>query len=159
MRTPLLAALLLLGCNEPDPRARTAPEYVERLEPLLYENGFLATRVLETAAGVYNDGSGPDEIEKVWADEIVPLARHLADQATITVAPTEWSDRHTELIEAWSLRADAYAAIELAVEDGDREAWKTARRQADDAKLREEEWFRSMNRELAPLGLMIDQFP
>ena len=41
----LLAMLVVAGCSEPDPRARTAPDYVARLEPLLYENGFLASEV------------------------------------------------------------------------------------------------------------------
>ncbi len=159
MHTLLLTALLVFGCQEPDPRARTAPDYVARLEPLLYENGFLATQVLTSAARVYNQGEAGDDVKRTWSDDIAPLARHLADQAAITAAPAEWADRHAELAEAWSLRAEAYAAIQTAVEDGDRDGWKSARRHADDAKLREEEWFRSMNRELAPLGLLLDQFP
>ena len=60
---------------------------------------------------------------------------------------------------AWTSRAEAYQEIQLAVEEGDRERWKAARKQADDAKVREEEWFRTMNRELAPIGLVLDQFP
>ena len=155
----LLAMLVVAGCSEPDPRARTAPDYVARLEPLLYENGFLASEVLGAAAVVYNDGAGVDETKRAWAEDVVPLSRHLADQASATVAPAEWSDRHAEIVLAWTSRAEAYQEIQLAVEDGDRERWKAARKQADDAKVREEEWFRTMNRELAPIGLVLDQFP
>ena len=158
MRTLLLLALLG-GCTHPDPRAQEAPEYVSRLEPLLYENGFLAQNVLTTAATVYNDGTATPKVQKAWDDDIVPLARHLADQAKVTTAPSEWADRHGELTDAWSMRADAYQSIEVAVEDGEKDDWKAARRKADDAKLHEEEWFRSMNKDLAPLGRMLDQFP
>jgi len=158
-RLLLLVLVVLVGCPEPDPAARTAPEYVSRLEPLLYENGFLAERMLTAAAGVYNDTSGTEEVKKAWSKEVVPLSRHLADQAAVTVPPPEWADRHAELVAAWSDRADAYQEIEIAVEDGDREAWKQARKKADDAKLREEDWFRTMNRQLAPIGLALDQFP
>jgi len=160
MKRVLLAAMLVwTGCAQPDPRARAAPDYVARLEPLLYENGFLATEVLGAAATIYNDGTGSEAIRRSWVDDIVPLSRHLADQASATSPPVEWSDRHAEIILAWTARADAYQEIQQAVADGDRERWKVARKEADDAKVREEEWFRTMNRELAPIGLVLDQFP
>lgn len=160
MNRALLAAVLVLtSCAQPDPRARTAPDYVARLEPLLHENGFLASEVLGAAASIYNDGAGSDATRRTWVDDIVPLSRHLADQASATSAPAEWADQHAEIVIAWTGRADAYQEIQQAVEDGDRERWKAARKQADDAKVREEEWFRTMNRELAPIGLVLDQFP
>ncbi|MBW1878009.1 MAG: hypothetical protein JRJ84_06585 [Deltaproteobacteria bacterium] len=158
-RLLLLVLVVLVGCPEPEPAARTAPEYVSRLEPLLYENGFLAQRILLRAAEVYNETSGTEEVGKAWGDEIVPLARHLADQAAVTVPPPEWADQHTELVSAWSDRADAYQEIQIAVQEGDRDSWKVARKKADDAKLREEDWFRTMNKQLAPIGLALDQFP
>lgn len=157
MRTLLLVALL--GCAPTDPRERTAPAYADALAPLLYENGFLAERLSTRAAAIHDEEVGSDGVLAAWRGEIVPLSRHLADQAAITSAPAPWSDRHAELVDAWSDRADAYQELEIAIEDGDRERWKAARRQADEAKLAEEEWFRQMNRDLAPYKLALDQFP
>ena len=159
MRLLPLALLLLAACGEPDPRARSAPAYVDALEPLLYENGFLAERLVGTAAAIHGDSLRADGVLTAWRTEVVPLARHLADQAAITSPPGEWAAPHADLVSAWSARADAYQDIEIAIEEGDLERWQDARRQADAAKLSEEEWFRQMNRDRAPFRLTLDQFP
>lgn len=159
MRGLLLLSLALTGCTEPSPMARTAPDYATDLEPLLYENGLLAQQVLFEAAAVYNGAASPEEVYTTWTDTVVPLARHLADQAIVASPPEPWAARHETLVSAWSDRADAYQGLHLAIEQGDPDAWKAARKKADDAKLREEEWFRSVNQELAPLGIALDQYP
>lgn len=161
MRTPVVVSLVLLAvaCQPPDPAGRTAEQYTDALEPLLYENGMLAERVLFAASDVYNDAADAEATRTVWHEEIVPVARHLADQAAVTLTPAEWSPTHGQLVETWNDRADAYLEIEIAIEEGDREGWTAARKKADDAKLREEEWFRSLNTQLAPYGLAVDQFP
>ena len=62
---PLLAVapLCALGpsCASFDPDLRATTEYLQRLEPLLVENGLLAERVLVSAADIYNEKAKPEK--------------------------------------------------------------------------------------------------
>lgn len=133
--------------------------YAQSLEPLLDENGLVADRLLETAAAVYNGTAASTEVKLAWVQDIVPLAEHLRDQAVLVQPPVEYAEDHRQLVEIWSTRADAYREIGDALVSGDLEQWKKGREQADDAKLREEAWFRATNEKLQPHGVSLDQFP
>jgi hypothetical protein len=158
MRLPFLAILLAAGCG-PDDATRSARAYVEQLEPLLYENGLLAERLLLAAADAHDDRVAPTALHTTWTTDLRPLAEHLAWQAAATSPPPEWAGRHERLVAAWSDRATAYRLIDEAARAGDREEWRRAREQADRATIAEERWFSEMDVELAPYGLALDQYP
>ena len=150
---------LLAGCPQPGATTGPAHTYAQSLEPLLDENGLVAERLLETAAEVYNGKAASAEVKLAWAQDVVPLAEHLRDQAVLVQPPVEYADDHKQLVEIWSTRADAYREIADALRSGDMDQWKKGREQADDAKLREEAWFRATNEKLSAHGVALDQFP
>lgn len=154
---PLL--LLMSGCNLLNTERREAASYAAQLDPLLQENSLLADQVLGTAASVYNGTARPPEVKEKWSQDIVPLARHLADQAAVLRPPDAWLASHEELVGTWTERQAAYVDIEEAMIKGDRELWESARKASDDAKLREEKWFQTTNARLSSFRLSIDQFP
>lgn len=155
----LVGCAWLQGCASMDPEVRASTEYLQRLEPLLVENSLLAERVLIASASIYNEEAKPEELEVVWRDDIVLVAEHLHDQAGHFSVPELWVERHSKLVEIWADRAQAYRSLAEALHVVDAEQWKAARETANGVKLREEEWFRSVNQELAPRGMIVDQFP
>ena len=74
-------------------------------------------------------------------------------------APSDWSDSHAELVSIWEQRALAYRQLDTAITQGDADQWGEARTTADTAKIREEEWFRTVDGLLAPFGIALDQYP
>lgn len=151
--------LVLSGCLTPDPAAVEAQGYVASVDPLLHENGFVADVLLRTAAKTYDGTAKPEETRATWSNDIVPLTEHLRDQATLVAAPPAWVSDHENLIDIWTERADAYRHIADAVESGDPDLFQKGREQAYNAKLREETWFRDVNKRLEPYHLVVDQFP
>ncbi len=149
----LLLPLALASCMSPT--ARSAPAYVAELAPLLQENGLLAERVLEAAAAAHNGTTDAAALEDAWQHEITPLSEHLRDHAMLAEPPV----RHADLVDLWSDRAEAYRALTEALADGDLTSWQAARATADQVKLREEEWFKTTNVELASTWVSLDQYP
>ena len=157
MRSALFAIALLPACVSPV--ARTAPAYVAEIAPLLQENGLLAERVLVVAAKVHDGKLEVGDAAIAWRDEIVPLAVELSDNAALCAPPVEWSTRHAELVDIWTDRAQAYDHLATAMSEADVERWNAARAASDDAKLREEAWFKAVNAEIAPTRITLDQLP
>ena len=153
------AAVLLLTACQADPDKQVALGYVKLLEPLLYENGLLADELARTAAGLHDEEFAPDEVGVTWGTEIAPLAEHLATQASLQVPPVEWAARHEGLVEVWTDRAEAYRGVALALERGDREAWRASREKIGRVMVAQEDWFKQTNEALAPHGLALDQIP
>lgn len=152
--------LPLAACGPFDAETRAHRSYVRVLQPLLVENSLLAQHMLTQSAAVHNDPRlDPATLARAWSSDIVPLAEHLHGQATFAQAPEPWTVRHADLVEIWSDRAQAYRAIDESIATADIDQWKAARELADTVKLREEEWFRSTNQTLSPVGLFVDQYP
>lgn len=159
MSSGLLSLTFLVACAT-DPRQAAATRYLQVLQPLMLENSMLADRVLVQAAAVYNESGGPKQVADAWEGEIVPLAEHLADQASLVQPPTDYAARHGELVTIWVDRAAAYRALSEAIRSGEAEAWNPARRDAESAKIREENWFNQLNETVTPLGIpLVDQYP
>ncbi|MEQ1504795.1 MAG: hypothetical protein ABMB14_21340 [Myxococcota bacterium] len=146
----------LVGCGGP---GDATSQYVGSLQPLLQENGLLSERVLSLAAEIYNDASKPQQVADKWGREVVPVAEHLANQASIVPAPAEFTPDHQELVQIWGDRASAYRRLSEAIQTGDTDQWNTARDLADQVKLREEKWFDRLNDRLAPAGVLVDPYP
>ena len=157
MRPVLLAFAVLPACVSPV--ARTAPAYIAEIAPLLQANGLLADRVLVVAAKVHDGTLEVGDAAIAWRDDIVPLAVELSDQAALTEPPVEWATRHDDLVDIWSDRAHAYDALATAMSEADIKGWNAARAASDDAKLREEAWFKAINAEIAPTRITLDQLP
>lgn len=155
----LLSSLALSGCGPFSPEVQQTNAYLKDLQPLLVENGHLAERVLVLASRVYNKDGDADALAESWTAEVVPLAEHLHHQAQFIDAPAPWSEEHGELVEIWGDRALAYRSLSEALVLADLDAWKTARSQSTKVKLREEEWFKEVNAELATHGMVIDPTP
>lgn len=169
MRALIPTLLLAVACLPQSQDHVDASDYARQLDPLLHENSLLANRVLHVAAVVYNAPPQGDE-EQVsvevseqarltWSQEIVPLAGHLHDQAALVQPPAPWAGRHKDLVDIWSLRADAYSSLEEAMLLADDVKWQDSRRKSNQAMLDEENWFREVNEQVAPYGIVIDQFP
>lgn len=159
MRLLIPCLLLLLACTPAPPGADAARAYADALEPLLEENGHVADRLLYVAADVYNGKADAAAARAAWEDDVVPLAEHLRDQAVLVQAPPDWAPSHQTLVEIWTQRAESYRDISEAIDLGDPEVWKKARSTANDAKLREEAWFRDTNQRMQAYGITLDQFP
>lgn len=155
----VLVTLAVTACTPAPPGAAEARTYVTSIEPLVYENGLLAQSLLTVAAEVHGADITSESLTRWWHDDFTPLTQHLAHQGAAVSPPPAWSERHQELVTVWELRADAYNQLDRAVAQGDASAWSAGRSQADTAKIREEEWFRSSNETLAPYGLALDQYP
>ena len=151
--------LLLLTACQLDPKARSATEYVVKLQPLVQENSLLAERVLFQAAEIYNGATRPDEVADAWTTDIVPLSEHLHHQAGFVQAPEGWAERHGSLVEIWGERAHAYRSISEGLRMADEEAWDSGRALAEDVKLREEQWFDALNEELRPMSRGVEAYP
>lgn len=149
-------ALAPLGCTG---AGDATQQYITSLNPLLQENGLLAERVLTLAAQIYNDASKPDQVADAWGRQVVPVAEHLADQASFVVPPPEYTQDHSEIVQIWTDRADAYRKLSEAIQTGDTTGWNAARQSADAVKLREERWFDRLNDRLSPTGLIVDPYP
>jgi hypothetical protein len=147
---------MVLGCGGGGD-ATTA--YLDQLEPLLQENGLLTERVLTLAAQIYNDSARAEQIADSWGRSVVPIAEHLADQASFVEPPAVYAQAHAEIVQIWGDRAVAYRSLSEAIQTGDTEGWNAARNSADDVKLREERWFDGLNERVAPLGLIVDPYP
>ena len=156
---PSVLGLGLVACAALSPETRDTHRYVKELQPLLVENGHLASRVLSLAARVYNDQGAPDDLAATWTDEVVPLAEHLHQQAQFLQPPEPWAARHQELVDIWGDRAMAYRTLSEALVLADPDAWKKGRAEATEVKLREEEWFKGANLTLAPMGIQLDPMP
>lgn len=158
MRFTPLAALLTAACGPPAVPADTAI-YLGQLQPLLQENGLLAERILEAAAQVHNGRSSPTAASATWQEEVVPIARHLHDQALRVDAPAAWAADHDRLTQIWGSRADGYTEISVGITRGERGAWQRGRALADQAKLDEEAWFTEAQKRVRPYGVELDQYP
>ncbi len=152
-------AVVLVACSALSPDTQAANRYVKELQPLLVENGHLASRVLSLAARVYNGEGDPGDLARAWTSEVVPLAEHLHQQAQFVQAPEPWAARHEELVDIWGDRAQAYRTLSEALVLADLDGWKKGRAEATEVKLREEEWFKSANLTLAPMGIQLDPMP
>ncbi|MEZ4241224.1 MAG: hypothetical protein R3F59_34705 [Myxococcota bacterium] len=153
--TPLWLALAA-GCGGAGDATST---YLDQLDPLLQENGLLAERVLTLAAQIYNDSARPEQIADSWGRTVVPIAEHLADQASFVEPPQPYVQAHQEIVQIWGDRATAYRSLSEAIQTGDTEGWNAARNLADDVKLREESWFYALNERVGPMGLIVDPYP
>ena len=155
--TPLLLlALLACGRRAPDPDHAL---YVRQLTPLLDDNGLLAERMLRAAAELHAGRATSAQALERWRDEVVPLAHHLHDQASLVQPPDPWVAPHERLTGIWETRATGYQLVLDGVEMGDESRFKRGRALADRAKLDEESWFQDANASLLAHGLLIDQFP
>ncbi len=169
MRVLIPTLLLTMACLPQSQDQLDAADYARQLDPLLHENSLLATQVLHVAAEVYNASpsgdqpTAPDAVSTAarlsWSREIVPLAGHLQDQASLLQPPSPWAGRHRELVDIWSLRADAYRSLDEAMLLADDVKWQESRRMSNQAMLDEESWFSEVNEQVAAYGIVIDQFP
>jgi hypothetical protein len=150
---PLVIALACSGGDD------VTTQYLGQLRPLLQENGLLAERVLLQAAKVYNEEAKPDQVADVWIEEIVPLAEHLQNQATLVVPPPPYASSHAEIVAIWGDRALAYRNLGEAIQSGSTNDWNAATTLTSDVKLREEKWFDTLNTALAPSGSSVDPYP
>jgi len=148
----------LVGCT-PTPETKEATAYVEAVQPVLFENAALARRVLALAADVVDERTTPQKLAVAWSKEIVPVAAHLHDQATLIEPTGPWAAPHDALVVLWGDRADAYAALSEAVDRGDEAAWQAARERSDAVKVSEERWFTDINDRLRVHRLSIEPFP
>lgn len=155
----LLSLMLCAACSAPAPEAEQAHEYAKQLSPLLYENSLLAQQLYDAASDIGRGEEDAVSLEATWTQRITPLAEHLADQAEVVKAPSDWVDRHDELVAIWTVRARSYRALSTALTLGDESGWRESRKQSDDSKVREERWFIETNRAMEPLGVVLDQLP
>lgn len=154
---PLLVALV--ACTDNSPEAQATRTWVHDLQPILLENTRLAEHVLWTAADLHDTRAEPETARQVWAEAVVPTARQLTFQLEVIHAPDPWATRQTSLEQIWGERATAYEEVQTALESGDRKQWQVGRERSMNAKLREEKWFDTINQELAPYHVTLDQYP
>jgi hypothetical protein len=158
MTTTFLLALWA-ACAPPSPESRAAAAYLDALQPLLADNGLLYDTMTSAAGAAEGTPERQQATTEVWANDITPLAEHLRDQAGRVVPPSGWEEPHHTLTAVWTDRARAYRAIATALAQHDSDAFRDGQRRSDAAKAAEEEWFRSTNLRLAPLGHGIAQYP
>lgn len=155
----VFALLSTSACTNLDPASAATTDYLTKLQPLLQENSLLAERVLFQAAAIYNEAVKPEQVAESWTTDIVPIAEHLAHQASFVAPPEPYATRHEQLAVIWTDRAGAYRNLGEAIRTADAEQWNAARRAADDVKLAEERWFDDLNEQLAGQGLVVDPYP
>jgi len=155
----LAGLVFLTGCQPIDPATAATTEYLTRLQPLLYENSVLAEQVLYRAAAIYNKAARPDQIADQWTAEVVPVAEHLHYQASFLAAPETWGPVHADLVSIWGDRADAYRSLGEAIRLADQERWVKSRDLANDATIREDQWFIKLNDALGLLSMVADPLP
>ena len=146
---------MLLGCPAADPARNEAAD----VQPLMLENRHLSERRLALAAAIYNDEIDGDTLARRWADEIVPLSRHLHVQASLVEAPADWQELHSTLVTTWTDRSAAYTEMGEALALADRERWEKARAIHGSVLKREEQWFDSVRGRLAQYPLELEQYP
>ena len=157
-RTLLLTLLLLSACSR-RPHAPDNAFYVVLVTPLLDDNALLAERLLAAAAATLEAPEATDTTLEAWRDEVVPLAHHLHEQASLVQPPASWVAEHERLVGTWSTRASAYQLILEAAERGDEGRLKRGRALADRAKLDEESWVQDVNGRLSADGIQLRQYP
>ncbi len=156
---PYMLIPVLVGCATSDPARNEAASYINDVQPLMLENRHLSERRLQLAARIYNDDIDGDELAKRWAEEIVPLARHLYIQAKLVEPPEAWQEMHSTLVATWSDRSTAYTEMSEALATVDKERWEEARKLHNSVIKREEQWFASVRTRLAPFELQLDPYP
>ena len=156
-----MANLLLivgwLGCANPGQEAAEA--YVRDLQPLLVENAALADQVLVQGAAIYNEAAGPREVAAAWESKIVPMAEHLAAQASFAQPPGPFEGTHGKLVKVWTDRATAYRGLSEATRTANAELWNAARAKVDEVHAQEHAFFDALNAQLSPAGLQVDPYP
>lgn len=157
MRNVILSLLLVVGCVQRPPSPDNA-FYVVLITPLLDDNALLAERLLTAAAAVHKAPDTPGAALEAWRDEVVPLAHHLHEQASMVQPPGSWAVEHDRIIGTWAARAAGYQLILEAAERGDEARLKRGRALADKAKLDEESWMQDVNARLAADGLHLRQY-
>ncbi len=155
---PLGALSTLLACGPSDDEV-AAQTYAAAMSPVLAENLSLARAHLVAAAAAQKSNDGAAIAERVHA-EYAPAAKALHARA-VAATPTEpaLADTHGQLVRAWNDRATAYAEIDAAWASRDVDAFDAAVKKNLRAHLEEEAYFNAINAQLAPYGLVLEQYP
>jgi hypothetical protein len=155
--TTLLLFVGWMGCATPG--QADAEAYVRGLQPLLVENAALADQVLLQGAAIYNDAAGPKDVAAAWEKRIVPMAEHLAAQASFAEPPPPYAGPHGELVKIWTDRATAYRGMSEATRTANADLWNAARAKVDEVHAQEHGFFNELNVQLSPMGLQVDPYP
>ena len=148
----------LLACSE-DPRRQQTLDYLERLQPVLYENSLLAQQVLLQAATVYNGTAKPEALATAWEVDVVPMAMHVHTLAGSVEPPDHLAADHAALVQLWQRRADAYRDVAEGQRTANVELFSRAQRDVSAITLSEDQWVRAFNAKLAPMDLYLDLCP
>lgn len=155
----MLWALALVGVGCSSPGQESAAAYVRTLEPLLLENSALSEEVLTQSAAIYNEAAGPKDVSQAWEVRVVPMAEHLASQASFVAPPSDYVQEHAALVQIWGDRAKTYRVLSEATRTANADAWNSARAKVDEVKASENQFFNDLNRRLAPMRLRVDPYP
>lgn len=153
---------LCLGAStcDLDPAASGARAYHDAVLPLLVENADMARDFRDLAATIKKKDPEAKSIARLMRKKFVPAAEDLADRAqAIHPEAAELQAAHTELVTAWTTRADAYEDLHAAWQAQDLEAFDEAA-EANLLALRHEDRFYLMaNEALAPYQLSLPAYP
>jgi hypothetical protein len=162
LAAPLVLALAT-GC-EPDPVATDLDSWYYGLSAVLVENTSLAVKVQDFAASVMESRrSGklsPEKVAEHYEDEILPLARTVAEHADDVRPQTEeFQVMHDGLAVVWSGRVDAYSAVVSGWEDANVDGITEAATKCEELRIAEAMWFEQTNPLLKERGYRFEQFP
>ncbi len=164
---PIVAALLrgaplvaLLTACGPDPADEAASGYVSVMQPVLTDNVTLAQEYLDMAGRIKKGALDGGGIAEKMARDIGPLAAKVHKGAlAVQPADPKLADLHAQLVNTWSDRSKAYAAMSSAWAAGDEAAYETARAANLQVKVAEETAFGEINAWLGAHGQYLDQYP
>lgn len=156
----LVLAVIVLGCDAPDPLQQPAASYATHMRGLMAENSDLEQHFVDLSRALHQDALSQTEIVDTLEETLIPGATVLEEKAT-HAAPTEpeLAVLHSQLEKAWGDRTRSWKAIHAAFEAADLDGLQAAMAQRAESRAAEERYLLDAAAILRPYGESIPRYP
>ena len=156
----LVLAVVVLGCDDPDPLRQPATEYAAHMRGLMAENADLEQHFVDLSRRLHQDELSQTDIADALEKTLIPGATVLEDKAA-AAAPTapELAVLHSQLEKAWGDRTRSWKAIHTAFEGSDIDGVEDAMTQRAESRAAEERYLLDAAAILRPYGESIPRYP
>lgn len=156
----LVLAVVVFGCDAPDPLQQPAADYAADIRGLMAENSDLEQNFVDLSRELHQNALSQEDIAEALKSELIPGASALEDKAT-AAAPTapELAVLHSQLEKAWGDRTRSWKAIHSAFEAADVDGIQVAMTERAESRLAEERYLLDAAAILRPYGESIPRTP
>ena len=157
VRTLPLLALIGCGLGASETAAVT---YTAEMQALFEENKAINREFLDVAASIKKGTMDVHGVASRFGTRVVPRAAALAEKVDALQPGTAALEHvHAGIERAWSIRADAYAALNQAWTAGDLQAYTRALHDNTAVHKAEARYIEAVNTVLATHQLQLDPYP